>query len=148
MNQIIGEISPGPNTIDVITSVLLQDYQRSDMQFGIVCDTCLFQVRGALFNDVFSVVVTADESGTVCVWNILNGHREGRFQKAHGDAKLTCMCFDKNQRRLVTAAGDGSVCMWNFNNGSLLRQYSHNDEKLEISTVSVWQLYTCTYLQH
>ncbi len=45
------------------------------------------------------------------------------------------MCFDKNERRLVTAGSDGSVFMWNFNNGSKLREYAHNDEKLEIVTV-------------
>ncbi len=49
----------------------------------------LVQVRGTLFNETFSVIVTADESGTVCVWNVLNGHREGRFQKAHGTAKVS-----------------------------------------------------------
>ncbi|KAJ9529394.1 hypothetical protein QJQ45_013762 [Haematococcus lacustris] len=92
-------------------------------------------VRGVLYNMVFSVIVSADENGTVCVWNVTNGQREGRFQKAHGDAKLTAICFDKNERRLVTAAGDGSVVMWNFNNGSKLRQFVHNEAKEEISTV-------------
>lgn len=51
-------------------------------------------------------------------------------------AQLTCMCFDKNERRLVTAAGNGSVVMWNFNNGSKLREYVHHENKDEISTVS------------
>jgi hypothetical protein len=46
------------------------------------------QVRGVLYNAIFSVVVSADENGTVCVWNITNGQREGRFMKAHGDAKV------------------------------------------------------------
>ena len=45
------------------------------------------------------------------------------------------MCFDKNERRLVTAGGDGTVYMWNFNNGSKLREYSHDDEKLELVSV-------------
>eukprot|EP00798_Chlamydomonas_sp_ICE-L_P024012 gene24012-9585_t len=88
-------------------------------------------VRGALYNAVFDVIVSADESGTVCVWNIANGTREGRFQKAHGDAK--------NQRRLVTASGEGEVVIWNFNNGSKLREYEHDEEKMEISTVFVWE---------
>uniref|UniRef100_A0A7S0WPJ8 EF-hand domain-containing protein n=1 Tax=Chlamydomonas leiostraca TaxID=1034604 RepID=A0A7S0WPJ8_9CHLO len=92
-------------------------------------------VRGVLYNHTFGVVVTADESGTVCVWNITNGQREGRFMKAHGEAKLTAMCFDKNERRLVTAGGDGSVYMWNFNNGSRLRSYTHGEEGQELSMV-------------
>ena len=49
--------------------------------------------------------------------------------------QLTAMCFDKKERRLVTAGGDGTVYMWNFNNGSKLREYSHDDEKLEIVSV-------------
>ncbi|KAG2439805.1 hypothetical protein HYH02_010440 [Chlamydomonas schloesseri] len=92
-------------------------------------------VKAALYNSVFGVVVTADEGGTVCVWNTANGQREGRFTRAHGDARLTSACFDNNERRLLTAAGDGSVRMTNFNNGSLLRQYRHDDEPLEMSVV-------------
>lgn len=46
------------------------------------------QVRGCLYNQVFRVVVTADEGGAVCVWNVNNGQREGRFLKAHGDARV------------------------------------------------------------
>ena len=45
------------------------------------------------------------------------------------------MCFDKNERRLVTAGGDGTVFMWNFNNGSKLREYAHDDERMELVTV-------------
>ena len=44
-------------------------------------------VRGALYNSTFDVIVSADEAGTVCVWNIADGSREGRFTKAHADAK-------------------------------------------------------------
>ena len=32
-------------------------------------------VKAALYNSVFGVVVTADEGGTVCVWNTANGQR-------------------------------------------------------------------------
>lgn len=48
---------------------------------------------------------------------------------------MTTCCFDSNERRLVTAANDGRVKIWNFNNGSLLREYAHSDEALEISQV-------------
>lgn len=92
-------------------------------------------VRGALYNKTFCVLVTADEGGTVCVWNVINGAREGRFSNAHENSRLTTICFDKKERRLVTAANNGSVRMWNFNNGSLLREYKHHDEPLEIATV-------------
>lgn len=42
-----------------------------------------------MYNKTFDVIVSADESGTVCVWNIATGAREGRFNKAHGDAKVS-----------------------------------------------------------
>ena len=45
-------------------------------------------VRGALYNATFDVIVSADEGGTVCVWSLATGAREGRFNKAHGDAKV------------------------------------------------------------
>ncbi len=32
-------------------------------------------IKAALYNSVFNVVVTADEGGTVCVWNALTGSR-------------------------------------------------------------------------
>lgn len=92
-------------------------------------------IRGALYNPTFHVVVSADEGGTVCVWNMSDGSREGRFSNAHGTSRLTAMAFDQNARRLMTAANDGVVKMWNFNNGSLLREYVHDDEQLEITTV-------------
>jgi len=92
-------------------------------------------VRGALYNTVFDVIVSADESGTVCVWKLADGTREGRFTKAHGAAKLSALCFDKNERRLVTAGADGSIFMWNFNNGSKLREYAHGDKEMEIVAV-------------
>lgn len=92
-------------------------------------------VRSVLYNLTFDVIVSADVAGTVCVWNIATGAREGRFMKAHGEAKLTAMCFDKNERRLVTAGGDGSVFMWNFNNGSKLREYAHAEDQQELVSV-------------
>ena len=45
-------------------------------------------LQGAIYNKTFDVIVSADESGTVCVWSIATGAREGRFNKAHGDAKV------------------------------------------------------------
>ncbi|GIL84419.1 hypothetical protein Vretimale_15893 [Volvox reticuliferus] len=92
-------------------------------------------IRASLFNSIFGVVVTVDEGGTVCVWDLMTGTREGRFTRSQGDSRITTACFDRNQRRLLTAANDGTVSMWNFNNGSLLRQYQHEEEQLEVTTV-------------
>ncbi|WIA12480.1 hypothetical protein OEZ85_012515 [Tetradesmus obliquus] len=92
-------------------------------------------VRGALYNAVFGVVVSVDEGGTVCVWNLQDGCRSGRFTGGHGASRVTAISFDKKQRRLVTAANDGSIKMWNFNNGSMLRSFAHDQEPLEVSEV-------------
>lgn len=49
---------------------------------------------------------------------------------------MTCIAFDANERRLLSAANDGLVKIWNFNNGSMLRMYTHDEEKpQEISRV-------------
>lgn len=45
-------------------------------------------VRAALYNSVFSIIVSVDEAGTVCTWDFSTGAREGRFVKAHGDSKV------------------------------------------------------------
>ncbi|CAN0530704.1 unnamed protein product, partial [Laminaria digitata] len=42
-----------------------------------------------------------------------------RFAGAHGSSKMSCMCFDSSERRLLTGASDGAVKMWNFSNGKV-----------------------------
>jgi WD repeat-containing protein 49 len=85
------------------------------------------QLVAVLFNPLFDVIVSVDESGAVCVWNLQDGARSGRFTASHGGESgpvphVTAAALDSNQRRLVTGANDGSVRLWNFNNGSLLRR--------------------------
>lgn len=76
-------------------------------------------MKEVIYNKTFHVVVSADEEGTVCVWNMDGGSRESKFIAFHGpDAKLTTVAFDGNQRRLLTAANSGSLKMWNFNSGA------------------------------
>jgi hypothetical protein len=45
-------------------------------------------LRGVLYNATFHVAVSVDEGGTVCVWCMQDGAREGRFSNAHGDSKV------------------------------------------------------------
>lgn len=80
-------------------------------------------------------MVSGDEAGSICMWNMQNGNREGYFKNAHGSAKITAMAFDAAERRLLTASNDGSVKMWNFNNGSLLREFVHQSTPMEISCI-------------
>lgn len=47
-------------------------------------------------------VISGDESGTVCLWHVHTGAREGHFKRAHGDGRLTAMALDAQERRLLT----------------------------------------------
>jgi WD40 repeat protein len=77
----------------------------------------------------FESVVSADDNGSVVVWDIENGKKLFYFSDTHGSrekgkegsSKITAGCFDSYQRRLVTAGKDGTVKMWNFSNGSKLK---------------------------
>lgn len=79
-------------------------------------------------------MVSVDEGGTVCLWN-LEGGRQSFFHRAHGSARVTAVAFDAAQRRLLTGSSEGSVRMWNFNNGFLLREFVHKDESSEVSAL-------------
>lgn len=88
-----------------------------------------YPVREVIYNSTFHVTVSADEEGTVCVWNMDNGSRESKFCASHGpDAKLTTVTFDSNQRRLLTAANSGSLKMWNFNSGRSHLSFERNTD--------------------
>ena len=58
-----------------------------------------------------------------------------KFNKTHDNAKMTCMCLDFNQRRLVTGADDGSCKLWNFSNGQCLQRYGGSFSPKELSSV-------------
>lgn len=80
-------------------------------------------------------MVSGDEGGTVVLWNLADGRREGGFSlharpggaaappptgaasaaSAVAAPKLTAMAFDGKQRRLLTATDGGAVKLWNFN---------------------------------
>ena len=77
-------------------------------------------VIAALYNVNFAQVVSGDESGRVCVWDLSDGSLAFRFHAAHG-AKMTCMSFDEAGRRLLTSGNDGVVRVWNFSNGQCLK---------------------------
>ncbi|KAL4852837.1 WD repeat-containing protein 64 [Chlorella vulgaris] len=118
----------------------------------------------ALYNATFSVVVSGDEGGTICLWNLQNGRREGGFSVhsrtsaassvaaaagARGKAvasaatraqsKLTALAFDAPQRRLLTASDCGEVKLWNFNSGAVLRQFLHREGRREVTMVAFVQ---------
>jgi WD40 repeat protein len=81
---------------------------------------------------MFDLMVSGDEEAVVCVWKVADGNRVVRFSECHPANKITAMCFDSSERRLITGANDGSVRMWNFNNGALLKEFFHKDEPEEV----------------
>ena len=99
----------------------------SQLQYGHTLPVCK-----VLFNDTFDLVVSGDEEAVVCVWRCSDGDRVVRFSECHPASKITAMCFDSSERRLITGANDGSVRMWNFNNGSLLKEFFHKDDPEEV----------------
>jgi WD40 repeat protein len=94
-------------------------------------DVCSHEsaVCSALWNKNFNQVVSGDASSVVKVWAIETGQLVFRFDKLHGDSKITTMSFDWSMRRLLTGAHDGSVRMWNFSNGSQLKDFIREDDE-------------------
>ncbi|KAL0018315.1 hypothetical protein WJX77_008577 [Trebouxia sp. C0004] len=89
----------------------------------------------ALYNNLFQVVISGDESGTICMWNIHTGERQGHFKHCHGHGRLTAMTLDAQERRLLTGSNSGELKMWNFNSGSQLREFAHREEHVEYSAL-------------
>ena len=80
-------------------------------------------------------VISGDESGLICMWNIQTGAREGNFKHCHGSGRLTAMNLDAQERRLLTGSNNGELKLWNFNSGSQLRQFVHHEEHVEYSAL-------------
>jgi len=85
--------------------------------------THLAPIMGALYNEDYHQIVSGDNQGTVCVWDVRSGKLEFEFRRTHGDAKLTCMAFDESNRRLYTGGEDGIIRLWNFSSGHHIRPY-------------------------
>eukprot|EP00854_Cymbomonas_tetramitiformis_P011779 gene11779-13904_t len=84
-------------------------------------------ICASLYNSAFRQVVAGDVDCTVTVWSIDRGETVFSFSNLHGDGstaepKMSAMCFDNTNRRMITGAQDGTVKMWNFNNGQGARK--------------------------
>jgi len=93
-------------------------------------DTCSHEasVCAALYNKNFQQVVSGDNASVVKVWSLETGDCVFRFDKLHGDSKITTMSFDWSMRRLITGAHDGTVKVWNFSNGQQLKDCLRDGE--------------------
>jgi WD40 repeat protein len=88
----------------------------------------------AMFNAHFQQVVTADQAGCVCAWDVHTGEVDFRFQQAHGAHKLTAAGFDGGGRRLITGGSDGTLRVWNFSNGNMLKELTASSRE-EVTAV-------------
>eukprot|EP00698_Gefionella_okellyi_P017804 TRINITY_DN5262_c0_g1_i3.p1 TRINITY_DN5262_c0_g1~~TRINITY_DN5262_c0_g1_i3.p1 ORF type:complete len:1015 (-),score=201.91 TRINITY_DN5262_c0_g1_i3:408-3230(-) len=94
-----------------------------------------FPIVAALYNRHFHQIVSADESGICCVWDVSTGERMIKFDNLHDGQKLTSLRFDTSERRLVTSAHDGSVKVWNYNTGMCLKKLINNTDATEVSSL-------------
>ena len=83
-------------------------------------------VTSLLYNNEFHQVVSADELGSVSVWEFNTGTNLMTFHRAHSfgneGAAVTSMVFDGGERRLITGGRDGKCRVWNFNSGACLKE--------------------------
>ena len=96
-----------------------------------------------LYSFQFYLVVSGDESGTICVWDVRTGVQVFRFELGCG---LASMALDSSGRKLLTGAVDGTVTLWNFSSGQRLKVISTPEmHALEVSGLAHVQLAKLAY---
>ncbi|MEE6506938.1 hypothetical protein FKM82_007907 [Ascaphus truei] len=79
-------------------------------------------LSGVLYNAFFHQVVTGSEDSTIAVWDVETGTKCLLLNNVHGREEITCMAFDKSQRKLITGARNGTLKIWNVQNGHNLHR--------------------------
>ncbi|KAM4691166.1 LOW QUALITY PROTEIN: cilia- and flagella-associated protein 337-like [Rhinophrynus dorsalis] len=91
-------------------------------------------LSGVLYNSFFHQVVTGSEDSTIAVWDVETGTKSLLLNNAHGQEEITCMVFDKSQRKLITGARNGTIKIWNVQNGLNLHRLEPVEE-VEVTCV-------------
>ena len=79
-------------------------------------------VSSCLFNRKFEEALSGDHAGMICVWDPRTGNMRSRFNRAHGDDKITAMAFDGFERRLITGSDTGDIRVWNYSRLDVLKE--------------------------
>jgi WD40 repeat protein len=130
----------------------------------------------ATFNHDGSRVVTADQDGSACVWDVSNGHRIQLFTEPAGAAgglggglgvggsPVRWAVFSPDGKQVLTASDDGTARLWDVSSGKQIQVFSEpsgeemNDawfspSSTQIVTASndgtarIWSVATGTLLQ-
>ncbi|XP_063312164.1 WD repeat-containing protein on Y chromosome-like [Pelobates fuscus] len=85
-------------------------------------------LSSVLYNSFFHQVITSSEDSTIAVWDVETGTKCLLLNNVHGSEEITCMSFDRSQRKLITGARNGTLKVWNIQNGHNLHRLQPVDE--------------------
>ncbi|KAM5334866.1 cilia- and flagella-associated protein 337 isoform 3-T3 [Glossophaga mutica] len=74
-----------------------------------------FASRKQLFSFSQDKVISSDVGSTVSFWMIDTGQKVKQFTGCHGNAEISTMALDANEKRLLTGSTDGTIKVWDFN---------------------------------
>ncbi|XP_060707433.1 WD repeat-containing protein on Y chromosome-like [Hemiscyllium ocellatum] len=111
---------------DSLAQLLLQN--REELNKGVSHKK---PVLCCQYNKLMRQVVTCCEGSDIKVWDLDTGHLVFELTRAHGDAAITCMTFDIDERRLITGGRDGCVKKWDYQNGKCIQTLRQAGEKTE-----------------
>ncbi|XP_059499866.1 WD repeat-containing protein 64-like isoform X2 [Stegostoma tigrinum] len=111
---------------DSLAQLLLQS--RKELNIGVSHKKPILCCQ---YNKLMRQVVTCCEGSDIKVWDLNTGQLVFEFTRAHGDAAITCMTFDADERRLITGGRDGCVKKWDYQSGQCIQTLRQAGEKTE-----------------
>lgn len=108
---------------------------RGDAKEGLGLVTHKTKILGGLYNSVYSVVLTVDDSGLVIVWRLDTGEQLAVWSIKHEEnERISTVSFDRSERRLLVGTTQGRVWIYNWNSGVRLNELESNMD-CEVSCV-------------
>ena len=88
-----------------------------------------------LYSYQFFLVISGDESGLICVWDVRTGRQVFRFEYG---SRITALLLDNTGRKLIIGDAKGYVSLWNYSSGEKLKTVTTEDNtrrKVEVSAL-------------